>query len=145
MSRSLPTGPYRQPGVRLRSCDFCGIPSAEKTVVCDNCNHPFGAPIDLARVRREQEQCVANRMLAGFLIVGWLVVNVLSGTVSALPLLLLPIAWCVRLSMRLTVLNGCLARGALAAEDADARLLRDGKPGSSESRGSAELPDVSDE
>jgi hypothetical protein len=103
-------------------------------------NHPFEAPIDRERVRREQEQeqCVANRMLAGFLIVGWLVVNVLSGTVSALPLLLLPLAWCVRLSMRLTVLNSCLARGELG-------LIPGTKPASSESRGSAELPDVSDE
>lgn len=88
---------------------------------------------------------MANRMLAGFLIVGWLVVNVLSGTVSALPLLLLPLAWCVRLSMRLTVLNGCLARGELAAENPDPGLMPGAKPASSESGGSAELPDVSDE
>lgn len=131
-------GPYRQPATIGLSCDFCGIPTTQKTVVCDNCNHPIGAPIDRERVLREQEQCVANRMLAGYLVVGWIVVNVLSGTVSALPLLVLPIAWCVRLSMRLTVLNSCLARGELG-------LIPGTKPASSESRGSAELPDVSDE
>jgi|GEM_PF-3981173 len=141
----LQQGPYRQPATIALSCDFCGIPTAAKTVVCDNCNHPIGAPIDLARVRREREQCVANRMLAGYVVVGWIVVTVVSGPGISLMALLVPIAWCVRLSLRIGVLNRCLEWGARAAEDADARLLRDGKPGSSESRGSAELPDVSDE
>ncbi len=138
MSRSLPTGPYRQPATIALTCDFCGIPTTQKTGVCDNCSHPFGAPIDLARVRREQELCVKHRMAAGFLVVGWIVVNVLSETMSALPLPLVLIVWIVLLSRRLTILNSCLARGELG-------LIPGTKPASSESRGSAELQDVSDE
>ncbi len=84
-------------------------------------------------------------MLAGFLVVGWIVVNILSGPGMSLAVLLAPIAWCVRLSMRLTVLNSCLARGALAAENPDPGLIAGAKPTNSESRGGAELPDVSDE
>ncbi len=137
MSR-LPTGPYRQPATIALSCDLCGIPTTQKTVVCDNCSHPIGAPIDLARVRREQEKCLAQRTLAGLAVVGWIVVNVRSGTVSTLPLPLGLIVWIVLLSRRLTVLHRCLARGELG-------LMPGAKPASSESGGSAELPDVSDE
>ncbi len=30
------SGPYRQPATIALSCDFCGIPTTQKTVVCDN-------------------------------------------------------------------------------------------------------------
>ncbi|MBN9162910.1 MAG: hypothetical protein J0I07_18235 [Myxococcales bacterium] len=100
------------PATDVIHCPLCNLPCRMAAAVCDGCGQDLHAPLNLAQLRDESAVRKREIVLALFVIVVMLVLNVALFEGAAYVVLLAPFGWLGWTWIRLRALSQRLARAS---------------------------------